>query len=81
MIPIELRKPIFSDRWNIFISKSTHEYKGMEIIFPDDSLKGERLIFEGEIDINEMKIPRIRHWHDYYDNSYTGTDIILKELE
>ena len=80
-IPIELNKEMFSTHWLIYIAKSNFEYKGMEIIFPDDYTKGERLYFEGIFSIDNIKVPRIRHWHKYSDDTYSGSDIIIKALE
>jgi len=80
-IPIELKKAMFSKNWTIYISKASYEFKGMEITFPEDTSKGERLYFEGKININGVSIPRIRHWHEYSNDEYSGSDIVLKELE
>ncbi len=79
-ISVELKEPLFSKYWHIFVSKKTFECKGVEITFPDDASKGERLYFEGEFFINGIKIPRIRHWYEYSDDQYSGSDIIVKEL-
>lgn len=54
--------------------------KGIEIIFTDKPNKGERIYFDEHIIINGIKIPRIRHWHELKDDTYSGTDIIIKEL-
>lgn len=80
-IPIELQQKMFSKHWVIYLSKSSNEFKGMEIIFPEDKTKGERLYFEGTINIDEVNIPRIRHWHEYSNDDYSGSDIVLKELQ
>ncbi len=77
-IPIQLKEEMFSKDWIIYISKDKFDFKGMEIIFPDDKTKGERLYFDGSIRINGIKIPRVRHWHEL-DDAYAGSDIILKE--
>ncbi len=79
-IPIELKEAMFSMNWIIYISKSKFEFKGMEIIFPDDNTKGERLYYEGSISIGDMRLPRIRHWHELSNNDYSGSDIIIGEL-
>ena len=79
-IEIELKENIITKYWNIYISKSNKKLVGIEIIFPDNPNKGDRLYFEGIIDINGMKIPRIRHWHELKNDDYSGSDIIIKEL-
>lgn len=73
-------EPLFSRHWNVFFSKETKKIIGLEMIFPEDPTKGERLIFEEEFTINNsIVIPRIRHWKELNGN-YSGSDIIIKEL-
>ncbi|MFK7773222.1 MAG: DUF6503 family protein [Saprospiraceae bacterium] len=79
-IPIELKQEMFSKNWIIYISKTEFEFKGMEIVFPENKTKGERLFFDGSISIKGVKVPRIRHWYELADNSYSGSDIIIGEL-
>lgn len=78
-IQLKLKEKIISRYWHIFISTSDMKILGIEITFPDDPSKGERLFFDKIIEVNGMKIPRIRHWHNLEDNEYSGSDIILKE--
>ncbi len=79
-ISLELEEVMFSKHWNIFLAKDSYIYKGMEIVFPDEPEKGERLYFDGEINIGGVKIPRTRHWHELSDDAYSGSDSLVKEL-
>ena len=79
-IQIKLKKPVFSDVWNLFISKDDFTLLGIEMIFPNDPTKGERLYFNKTIQIGDISIPRIRHWHEL-DDTYSGSDVIVKKLE
>nr|WP_034242795.1 DUF6503 family protein [Aquimarina atlantica] len=79
-IELVLKEEIFSKHWNVFISQKDYTLLGIEIVFPDDPTKGERLYFSGEIIIEGVKIPRIRHWHEYDTDAYSGSDIIVKEI-
>lgn len=79
-IEILLKKNIISKYWNIYIAKSNKRLVGIEIIFPERPDDGDRLYFEGIIDIEGMKIPRIRHWHELKNDDYSGSDIIIMEL-
>ncbi|MDF0715906.1 DUF6503 family protein [Muricauda sp. 334s03] len=79
-VDVELKKPMFSKDWSLFISKSNKEIVGIEIASPDKPDEGERLYFEKSITINGIKIPRIRHWHELKNNNYSGTDIIIEEI-
>ncbi len=79
-IELVLKEEIFSKHWNIFISQKDYTLLGIEIVFPDDPTKGERLYFSGKITIEGVNIPRIRHWHEYDTDAYSGSDIIVKEI-
>ena len=79
-VQIQLKKPVFSDVWNLYISKDDFTLLGIEMIFPDEPNKGERLYFEKSIQIGEISIPRIRHWYEL-DDTYSGSDVIVKKLE
>ena len=79
-IPIELKEAMFSKNWLVYIAKDSFKLKGVEVVFPEDESKGERLYFEGEVNLQGVRIPRIRHWHEYASDDYSGSDIVLKEL-
>ncbi|MET2983967.1 DUF6503 family protein [Aureibaculum conchae] len=79
-IEVELKEPMISKYWTIYISKTNNRIIGIEIVFPDKPNEGERLYFEGIINIDGIKIPRIRHWHELKNDTYSGSDIVIKEL-
>lgn len=58
----------------------TSDLNGIEIVFLDKPNEGERIYFDGIMDIHGVKIPRIRHWYEVKDDSYSGSDIISKEV-
>lgn len=78
-IPIELKEPLFSKHWILYISKKEYKIIGLEMVFPEDATKGERLIFEGEFRVGDIILPRIRHWKEL-TNEYSGSDIILNTI-
>lgn len=79
-LSLELEQPMFSKNWNLYFSTDDFTLLGIEMVFPEDKNKGERLFFEGEIKINNISLARTHHWHEL-DNTYSGSDIILKELK
>lgn len=80
-IGMQLKESIISNQWNLFISKSTMEIKGIEIIVPGKPDGGERIYFDKLITVDGIKIPQIRHWHKLKNDSYSGSDLIIKELK
>ncbi|MDY8135146.1 hypothetical protein U0D62_06030 [Aquimarina sp. 2201CG5-10] len=80
-IALTLKEAMFSKHWVLYISKQNYEVIGLEMVFPEDESKGERLYLSGNIEINGVKIIRTKHWHEYKSDEYSGSDIIVKELE
>lgn len=79
-VPITLAEPMFSKHWNIYIRKSNYAFAGMEIVFPDEPEKGERLYFAGSVNLSGILTPRMRHWYEYNNETYLGSDVIVVNL-
>lgn len=79
-IEMVLKKEMISKYWTVFISKKDFMVQGVEIVFPKEPEKGERLYFDQLFEVNGLLIPRIRHWHELKDDSYSGSDIIVNSL-
>ncbi|MCF2874807.1 MULTISPECIES: DUF6503 family protein [unclassified Tenacibaculum] len=79
IVPIELKEPLFSKNWNLYFSLKDYKMIGLEMIFPNEPTKGERLIFEGTFQIDDMILTRIRHWREL-NNEYAGSDIIVDSI-
>lgn len=80
-VEVELSETLISANWNLYISSKDYRLLGVEMVFPEDSTKGERIYFEHDFEYDDLIIPRVRHWHNYHDNQYMGSDIILKDSE
>jgi hypothetical protein len=79
-VPVILTKPMFAKHWNLFFSRNDFSMIGLEMVFPNDPNKGERLFFEGNITLKGITFPRYKHWHEL-SGEYAGSDIIVKELK
>jgi hypothetical protein len=79
-VEIVLKEPLFSKNWYVFFSQKDFKVLGVEMFFPNDPNKGERLVFEGEFESNGIKIPRMKHWYEL-NNEYSGSDIIVSKLK
>lgn len=79
-IEVELKRNVFSNHWVLYVSDKDFRLLGIDIVFPNDPEKGERLYFEKSIQIGDIAIPRVKHWYDL-KNSYLGSDVIVKRLE
>lgn len=79
-LSVKLKEEVISDQWNIFVDQETFVCTGIEMIFPEDDSKGERIIMNGELQIGESLIlPRFRHWYHLSDVTYAGSDILMEE--
>jgi hypothetical protein len=76
-IEMELTERIFSSHWRLFIDSETHAMLGIELPSDDDPDEGERVYFESEVMIGDVKLPRMRHWHKLQDDKYQGSDIVM----
>ena len=71
------KESLFSKDWILYIAKNDFRLIGLEMIYPDDLKAGGRIIFKDQFNINNISIPRIRHWRDL-DNTYRGSDILME---
>ena len=81
VVDVKLNKPIFTDHWKVLISKNKFELLGIELINDEKPENGEILEFEELIELEGIKVPRIRHWYDPVGKSYQGSDIVIKSVE
>lgn len=78
-VEVELEKPLISSHWRLFFREGDFSMEGVEIFFPDEPEKGEKIIFDDLAEIDGMKLPRIRNWYELSNGEYSGSDIIVKE--
>jgi hypothetical protein len=76
-VEIELQNSIISEYWNIYVDILDHSVIGVDIVFPDSPEKSDRIYLTGNLKINNINIPRFRHWHELTTNEYSGSDIIV----
>ncbi len=81
VVDVKLNKPIFTDHWKMLISKNEFSLLGLELINDDQPEDGEILEFEELIELEGIKVPRIRHWYQPEGKLYQGSDIVIKPLE
>lgn len=79
-IPITLKKAVFSKEWILYLHDQDFRVLGLDMRAEEAESRGERKYFDQLIEIQGMKIPRFRHWHDLEDESYLGSDMIINNL-
>ena len=78
MIEIAWEKPIIKPVWKLYLDPDTYHLKGIDLT-DSDAKTGERVVMEGLVDYNGLKIPRMRHWYKLENNDYLGSDIIIEK--
>ncbi|MCA6078725.1 DUF6503 family protein [Fulvivirga sedimenti] len=78
---IEWKKPLIKPVWKVFLDPDTHSVMGVELIEPDNADAGERIVFQGLVEYQGIRIPHMRHWYSLKNNSYLGSDIIITNEE
>ena len=70
----ELEKAMIAKTWRVFFSPEDYRVAGVQTM---DKAEGEYLIFNGEAELGQMKLPRFRHWYDSQEHTYLGSDILV----
>lgn len=66
------------DIWYFYLDPSTYALIGTRFYHDESKNDGEYLIFEGEVEHNSIRLPKVRKW--YYNNNgeFLGEDEILR---
>jgi|GEM_PF-1656660 len=79
-VALELKDEMISKHWTLLIDVENYNLLTIEFNHPEDPDKEEEVLtFEGEFEINGMKIPRIRNWYIKGTHEYLGTDVIVEQ--
>ena len=79
-ISLELGEPMFSKNWNLFFAIADFTFLGLEIVYPEDASKGERVYFDGNFKMDGLSFARYHHWHEL-NGEYLGSDIFVSGIE
>lgn len=81
VIRVTLKEPIISKNWVLYISKQNYSLTGLKFDHPETSDRQDEFIhFGGEFMLDEITIPRFRHWYHKDSEDYLGSDIIVKNI-
>ncbi|MFY0603947.1 MAG: hypothetical protein JXQ93_08345 [Flavobacteriaceae bacterium] len=80
-VTVALKEPMFSKHMNVYFAKKDFRMIGIDMISLEEPTKGERIYFEGSIQIQSFTLARYKHWHDLSSGEYLGSDIIVKEIK
>ncbi len=81
-IDIVLREPMFTKNWCLYIAKKDDAFLGMDMYKMENGEKvGERLVYDGTFEVDDVLLPRMKHWYDISSEAYLGSDILVKTEE
>jgi hypothetical protein len=68
-----------SDTWYFYFDIETFALKRYQFFHDESKNDGEYIILDGEIEIEEILMPKNRSWYYNSDNTFLGTDILSKQ--
>ena len=78
-ITIKLKEGLISKYWRLYLATADYHLLGLEIFDPKEE-GGEKIVLDGEMEYKGLLLPRMRHWYELDGKTYSGSDIIVKEL-
>jgi len=65
-----------SDTWHFYFDPESARLVGCRFNHDEASNDGEYMVFEGEIESQGMRLPRVRSWYVNRDDKFLGTDTL-----
>lgn len=81
-VPCHVIKVVYEqDTWTYYFDQRTFQMIAYRFIKNDGSGSGENIYLRGEIQVGRMKIPQERSWYTIPDNTFLGTDKLVKVIQ
>jgi hypothetical protein len=64
--------------WTFFLNPTSAAMEAYRFMFAPGSAEGEYILLDETLDVEGIKIPKVRKWHLVKGNQYLGTDNLLK---
>jgi hypothetical protein len=78
VLKAHFEKGIGNDTWYLYIDPKTYAVEGYRFYHNRKPNDGEFIICSEIIDIQKIKIPRVRTWYSNENGEYIATDIVVK---
>ncbi len=75
VLRVVYREPVGHHTWDVFLDPQTFAMVGARF-FEHDPSDGETIVFEGEIQSDGVRIPKLRSWYTTASEEFLGTDRI-----
>jgi len=76
-VDVTLKTPVFASNWIVYFEPKTSKMLGIDVIRGTPEQRGERIAFDQEVTVRDIRIPQFQHWYDIDTAEYLGSDIIV----
>ncbi len=76
VLKADFEKGVGSDTWYLYINPKNYAMEGYRFYHNRKPNDGEFIICEGLLEVQGMKIPKIRYWYSNSNGEYGATDIV-----
>jgi hypothetical protein len=77
-LKVTYEKQVGDDTWYFYFDPQTYAMQAYQFFHNESANDGEYILLEDLMEVNNIKMPRVRAWYYNRDNSYLGTDTIRK---
>ena len=81
VIKADFEKGVGNDSWYLYINPTTFAMEGYRFYHNRKPNDGEFIICEGILDVQGIKIPKIRTWYSNENGEYIATDIVERTAD
>jgi len=75
-VKVTYEPEVGDDIWYLYFNTTTHALEAYQFFHDESKNDGEYILFEELIEMQDIKIPRIRKWYYNKDEKFLATDIL-----
>lgn len=76
VLKVTYTETVGGDTWYFYFDPKTYAMKVYQFYHKEEENDGEYILLEEEEFVNEIKMPKIRHWYTNKEDKLLGTDIL-----
>ncbi len=75
---VEYDSTVGNELWNFYLDPDTSALEGYRFFYKGEPNEGEHIMLQEVLNVEGIKIPKVRKWYLNKDNKYLGTDNLIK---
>lgn len=76
-IKVTYAPEVGEDIWYFYFDPSSYAMVGYRFYHDEAANDGEYILIDGEVEFDNVKIPKTRKWYTHKEDKYLGTDILV----